>query len=308
MNPETAQLSGAATIEALPEGWGVDNSTGRLVDVLLGRPESYAWRRDLNSISAVTFMNMDRMGYTFDKDRALAQHQAMVDVYAGAGVRCHYLPADSGLTSSVFARDSSFMTPWGPVVAAVQTEPRRRDYAVVTRCYVDLGVPIWNWVTAGYFEGGDFAIIEPGVVLLGYSGTRSTREGAEQVARWMIEAGWEALTVPIAPQFVHMDAVVVMVGRKLALVCTDALEQYVLDWLKAHGVRILPVSYRECVALGANVVNLGEERILSMMQNVDVNARLRAEGLEVMAVEYEQFTLGGGGVHCSSHEILRYSA
>src|ERR1700733_7692693 len=110
MNSETIQADVAPTGVAFQEGWGVDNSTGRLVDVLIGRPDSYVWRRDLNAISAVTFMNMDRMGYTFDHSRAIAQHQTMVDVYAAAEVRCHYLPADAGLTSSVFARDSSFMT------------------------------------------------------------------------------------------------------------------------------------------------------------------------------------------------------
>lgn len=307
MNPETAQVAESPTTEAFPEGWGVANSTGRLADALLGQPDSYVWRRDLNSISANTFMNMDRLGYTFDRNRAMEQHQAMVDVYAAAGVRCHYLPADAGLTSSVFARDSSFMTPWGPVVAGVQTEPRRRDYAVVTRFYVEAGIPIWNWVTAGYFEGGDFAIIDPGAVLLGYSGSRSTREGAEQVARWMIDEGWEAMTVPIAPQFVHMDAVVVMVAPKLALVCVDALEQYALDWFKAHSVRVLPVSYRECMRLGGNVVCLGDDRVLSTVDNGTVNERLKAEGLDVLTVEYEQFTLGGGGLHCSVHEMLRYS-
>jgi N-dimethylarginine dimethylaminohydrolase len=306
MNSETIQADVAPTGVAFQEGWGVDNSTGRLVDVLIGRPDSYVWRRDLNAISAVTFMNMDRLGYNFDKDRALRQHQAMVQAFTDAGVRCHHLPADAGLTSSVFVRDSSFMTPWGPVVAAIQTEPRRRDYAVVTRFYIEAGVPIWNWVTAGYFEGGDFAIVEPGSILLGYSGTRSTREGAEQVAKWMIDAGWEAMTVPIAPQFVHMDAVVVMVAPKLALVCVDALEDYVLDWLRARSVRMLPVSYRECMRLGGNVVCLGEGRILSTTENIAVNERLRAEGLEVFTVEFEQFTLGGGGLHCSCHEILRH--
>jgi N-dimethylarginine dimethylaminohydrolase len=33
--------------------------------------------------------------------------------------------------------------------------------------------------------------------------------------------------------------------------------------------------------------------------------RMRAEGLEVIDIEYEMFTLGGGGVHCSCHELRR---
>lgn len=294
--------------DQFPQGWGIDNATGALTDVLLGDPSNYIWRADLNAISAVTFANMDRMGYSFSKERALEQHAKLVEAFHGADVRCHFLPADEGLNSSVFSRDSSFMTPWGAVVAAVQTEPRRRDYSVVTRFYHDVGIPIWRWVTAGYFEGGDFAIIEPGVVLLGYSGTRSTKPGAEQVAGWMEEQGWEVMTVPIGPQFVHMDAVVVMLAPKVALVCEDALEQYALDWLDGHGIRRIPVTYRECVRLGGNVVALGNDRVLSMTQNTAVNERLTAEGFEVVAIDYEMFTLGGGGVHCSCHEIRREPA
>lgn len=288
-----------------PDGVGVDNHVGQLVDVLLGRPDHYRWRADLNAISAMTFVNMEQLGYKFDRELALTQHRGLVGALERAGVRCHYLPADAGLPCSVFARDSSFMTPWGPVVAAVQTPPRRRDYAVVTRFYQEAGIPIWRWVTAGYFEGGDFVLIEPGVALLGYSGTRSTREGAEQVAGWMAEQGWEALAVPIAPQFVHMDAVVVMLSRGLALVCEDALEAYAREWLAARGIRTIPVTYSECVRLGGNVVSLGGGRVLSMTQNRTVNERLRAEGLEVVAIDYDMFTLGGGGVHCSCHELRR---
>lgn len=294
-----------ASTDRFPDGLGLTNQTGKLVDVLLGRPDSYEWRAELNAISAMTFVHRERTGYAFDQERALAQHRALVDAFDAAGVRCHYLPADDGLPSSVFARDSSFMTPWGPVVAAVQTPPRRRDYAVVTQFFHAAEVPIWRWVTAGYFEGGDFAIVEPGVALLGYAGTRSTKEGAEQVQGWLQAEGWEALAVPIAPQFVHMDAVLVMLAPGLALVCEDALEAYALDWLDAHRIRRIPVSYRECMSLGGNVVALGDDRVISMSQNTTINERLRAEGFTVAAIDYEQFTLGGGGVHCSCHELRR---
>jgi N-dimethylarginine dimethylaminohydrolase len=307
MNPADMLTGAPDPTLALPQGWGIDNQTARLTDVLLARPDEFVWK-PMNAISAMTFANMEKLGHRFDKDRAMRQWQALVDAFGDADVRCHYLEADAGLTHSVFARDSNFMTPWGPVVAAIQTEARRRDYAVVARYFHDTGIPIWNWVTAGYFEGGDFAVVEPGAALLGYAGNRSTREGAEQVQGWMEAEGWEAMTVPLAPQFVHMDAVVVMLAPKLALVCEDALEQYVLDWFDARGIRRIPVTYRECVQLGGNVVCLGEERVLSMTHNVTLNERLRAEGLDVRAIDYDMFTLGGGGVHCSCHELRREPA
>ena len=103
-------------------------------------------------------------------------------------------------------------------------------------------------------SAGEFAIIEPGVVMLGYSVNRSTKEGAEQVEGWMRERGWEVLTVPLPPQFVHLDAALVMIAEKRALVCEDALERYSLDFLRAHGVSWTVVEYRDCVKLGGNLL------------------------------------------------------
>ena len=42
-----------------------------------------------------------------------------------------------------------------------------------------------------------------------------------------------------------------------------------------------------------------------MAHNVNINPRLEQEGFEVTAIEYDMFALGGGGVHCSCHELRR---
>ena len=290
--------------EAWPDGWGVDNATGVLRDVLLGKPDHFGWR-PISAIARRTFANLDTLGITFDRQLAMRQHREMVDIYHGAGVRTHFLDADEGLACSVYARDSSAMTPWGALITSIQTPYRRRDYALVAEFYRRAGIPIWHWVTAAHFEGGDFDIVEPGFVLLGYGGERSEEAGAMQVARWVEAEGWEALTVAIPAHFVHMDALVVMIAEKLAVVCKDALEDYVTDALEARGIEMVPVGYRECVRLGCNVVPLGDKRILSMASNADLNARLEALGFEVYAPDMSMFQHGGGGVHCLSQELRR---
>ncbi len=198
------------------------------------------------------------------------------------------------------------MTPWGAVITSIQTPPRRRDYAVASEFYHKAGIPIWKWVTAGHFEGGDFCILKPGVAVLGWSGDRSSKEGAEQVEGWLRDKGWEVLVAPIPPQFVHMDAVVVMLEKGLALVCEDALQPYALDYIKqTHSIEVIKVAYADCVKLGGNLVSLGNRRVLSMSHNVNVNRQLKEAGFEVTAVDYDMFALGGGGVHCSCHELHR---
>lgn len=285
--------------------WGVKAQTGVLTDVLLGKPDHFRWV-PLNSISAVTLANMEEMGHRFDRQKAMAQHRKMVDVYEENGIQVHFVEADEGLPSSVFTRDSSFMTPWGAVITSIQTPPRRRDYAVASSFYNDAGIPIWKWVTAGHFEGGDFVILKPGVALLGWSGDRSTKEGAEQVAGWLREKDWDVLVTPIPPQFVHMDAAVVMLEKGLALVCEDALQPYALDYIKeVHGIETVKVAYADCVKLGGNLVSFGNKRVLSMSHNINVNKQLSDLGFDVTAIDYDMFALGGGGVHCSCHELHR---
>lgn len=295
---------GGGPTPEMPEGWGVNNGTGVLKDVLLGKPDHFGWR-PISHIAKRTFANLEQFGIRFDAQLAQKQHREMVEIYEHCGVRVHFLEADEGLPCSVYARDSSAMTPWGALVCSIQTPYRRRDYAVVQEFYRKAGIPIWNWATAGHFEGGDFDILEPGVVLMGYCGERSEEEGARQVAKWVEKEGWEAYTAPIPAAFVHMDALVVMVAPKTAVVCSEALEDYVIDFLKAKQIKFIDVSYHDCVRLGCNVVALGKDRILSMASNKTLNERLKAMGFEVFAPDVSMFQYGGGGVHCMSHELRR---
>ena len=286
------------------DGWGIDNDYGVLRDVLLGRPDHFEWR-PISQIAKRTFANLERLGHTYDHQLAQKQHREMVDIYQSCGVEVHFLEADEGLPCSVYARDSSAMTPWGALITSIQTPYRRRDYAVSSAFYRSMDIPIWKWVTAGHFEGGDFDIIEPGAVLLGFCGERSEEAGALQVAKWIEAEGWDVLASPIPTTFVHMDGAIVMIAEKLAVGCVDALEDYVLDWLAARNIEIIAVGYRDAAKLGCNVVALGGDRVLSMATNADLNERLRARGFEVFDPDMSMFQLGGGGVHCLSQALRR---
>ena len=196
------------------------------------------------------------------------------------------------------------MTPWGALICHMQLKCRRADYITAIRFYQNAGIPIWNMVSAGHFEGGDFCIIQPGSVLIGFGGERSEEEGARQVAAWVEAEGWEAVVAPIPAHFVHMDALVVPIAPKLAVACLDALESWVIDWVTANGFEIVDVPYRECAKnLGVNLVSLGDKRILSMASSANLNARLEAMGFEVFVPDMSMFTLGG--VHCLSQVLIR---
>lgn len=287
--------------------WGINNDYSRLYDVLLGQPEYYKWV-EAGPMIGRTLANADKTGVRFDLQKAMAQHAEMVAIYEENGVRCHYLAADPVLHRNFFARDSSAMTPWGALICHMQLKVRRADYVSAIQFYQANDIPIWNFATAGHFEGGDFVILEPGRVLLGYSGERSEKAGTEQVAEMIRREGWEALVAPISREFIHMDGLIVPLDKKLLVACIDALEPWVVQQLKAWGFEFVDVTYREAKDLGVNLVTLGDGKVLSMQGAEDLNEKMRALGYKVYAPDMSMFTLGGGGVHCLSQALCRESA
>ena len=84
-------------------------------------------------------------------------------------------------------------------------------------------------ITAGSFEGGDFDIIEPGIVLIGCCGERTQEQSANQVSGWFEKEGWEVKLAPIAEHYVHIDLMVCMLAEKLCAVCLETTEPEIVD-------------------------------------------------------------------------------
>ena len=76
-------------------------------------------------------------------------------------------------------------------------------------------------------------------------------------------------------------------------------------WLTERQIEIVEVSSDAAMLLGVNVLSLGKDRILSGAGAKELNAKLRAHGLEVLDPDLEMFTLGGGGAHCLTQPLRR---
>ncbi len=297
-----ARVAGGGTPR--PEGWGVDSEYGTLREVLLGPVESFHWMED-NAVYSSIVRDTLRKGHRFDKQLAMRQHREMVEAYEAAGVTVHTLPVNEHTPYQVYARDSSFMTPYGAVICQLANPRRRGEYAEALRFYLAQGIPIYDMVSAGNFEGGDFDVIAPGCVLIGYTGFRCEEVAARQVGGWFEREGWEVKYAAIDSFYVHIDLMVCMLADKLAAVCLDTTEPEIVDWLRAKGIEIVPVSFKETMVLGCNVVALGNDRVLSTAAATDLNARLRALGMEVYDPDMTMFTQAGGGVHCMAQPLRR---
>ncbi|MEM7239834.1 MAG: arginine deiminase family protein [Pseudomonadota bacterium] len=282
--------------------WGANSDYGRLRDVLLGPVENYRWLKT-SSLSKKTL----RRGVEFDPAVAKAQHDEMVSAYQSAGVEVHTHVPDEVLPYQIFARDSSVMTPFGAVITNMAQWWRRGENFRAIETYQRLGVPIYDYVTAGTFEGGDFNVIEPGCVLIGWEGDegRSQEQAAEQLKGWFVAEGWEVRLADIDPYYVHIDLMVVMLAPKLAAVCLECTDPGIVDWLKSKQIEIVPVPFQETMALGCNVVALGDDRVLLPAGSKSLKAALKARGFTIYDPELGMITQGGGGVHCMCQSLRR---
>ena len=282
------------------QAWGVDSEHGRLLDVLVCKPDNFRWR----ATSAISQATLDA-GHQFDADLAASQHAALVSAYEEAGAQVHFLEPDPPLPYQVFTRDSSTMGPNGTVVTQPAQWWRRGEYAPVIRFHQEAEIPIREMITAGSLEGGDVMIVEPGAVLIGAGETRTQEVAASQLAGWFREDGWEARVQPIPERYVHIDVLVAVLGEKLAAACTEVLPAAAVEWLRGKGFDLIEVSEEQAFTLGVNAISLGDERVISAAGAEELNAALRDRGLAVIEVDLSMFTLGGGGPHCLSQALRR---
>lgn len=283
-------------------GWSLRNETDALTDVLLGSPAH------LRHLATSSLSRKHLRAAPCNVQVAQAQHAELVAAYRDFGVAIHWHEPEPELPMQVYSRDSSVMTPYGAIITAMANWWRRGENYAAIRTYERLGIPIYDMVTAGTFEGGDFNVIEDGVVLIGCGGARTQEEGARQVQTWFEKEGWETRLAFFDEFYVHIDLMVVPVAEKLTAVCLATTEPGIVDWLKGKSHEIIDVPFEDTVNLGCNFMSLGRGRVIAPASSRTLIEKLRALGFEVAAVDMSEISKTGGGIHCMAQALRRAPA
>jgi N-dimethylarginine dimethylaminohydrolase len=279
--------------------WSIDSETGALTDVLLCPPDHYEWIKT-NAIAVETL----RSGRRIDTQQLRSQFRQLEDALDQGGVHRHYVEPEPHLPYQVYTRDSSQTTPWGPVLTQLALPARRGEAASILKFHGPKD-GFWRYCSRGAIEGGDIHIVRPGLLLVGWSGVRTSKEGASQFADWFKQAGWEVRLEYFAEHFLHLDVLFCMATDGLAVACIEALGDEFADWLRARRVRVIEATYREVMAMSCNLLALGRDRVISPRHSTRINAALRAEGVAVYDPELDLFAAGGGSVHCMTMPLAR---
>ncbi|HEY8611775.1 MAG TPA: arginine deiminase family protein [Roseomonas sp.] len=281
--------------------WRVSSETAPLREVLLCPPDHYRWI-PTNSIVRRTLAGENQSPATAHLQ---AQHAELVHAIEQGGATVRKIAPEPHLPYMAYTRDSVVVTHRGPVLCQLERPQRRGEYAPLIDFHAAHGSAFWRKSSAGTLEGGDIHIIRPGLATIGASGGRTDTAGAEQLAGWLRSEGWEVRVEDFDEHFLHLDVLFCMAAEGLAVACEDVLDPAFLQWLKARGIRWIPVPYRDAMQLGCNILALGNGRVVSAHESTGLNAALRAEGLEVLDPALSLFTAGGGGPHCLTCPLRR---
>lgn len=297
--------------EVWGERWGAWDEVGRLRRVLVRAPgdeweqiTADAWDEESQAL-------VDPLGQWYwtspeapDMDKVRAQHDGLVQTLRDQGVEVVVAePLGGRFTKAIYVRDPLVTVPGGAVIGRMAVTMRRGEEADITRIVAAEGLPILHTVTGtGTLEGGSLVKLRDGLAAFGTS-IRCNEEGARQLQAVFARIGWELLVVPLTGYTIHLDLHLTMVDRDRCLVDAPGLPYWFLTELEARGFELLHPDRDEEWALNALALSPG--RVLMAEGSPRTVERLEAAGIEVITTPYDEIQKAGGGVHCSTMELLR---
>lgn len=276
----------------------VDSETGRLSTVLMARMNGFVLHEPMNEVQ--------RHFYAIDPPRPeklKAQHQAFATALAQAGVDIVWVEDRSDTLHQIFVRDIAVVILDTLVVCAMSSPLRRNEPKALAGLIDRVEAPVEH-IEAGFLEAGDVMVHE-GTLYVG----QSPRTGSRALS-WLDRRFGGRLDITpltLAPPFIHLDVVFGPVGRDQAIIYPPAFEPEALALLQRR-FRLIEVDRGEQFALATNVLPLSPEAVISAAHQTRVNGLLRASGLHVTEVAYDEVAKLGGALRCATCPLVRESA
>ncbi len=279
---------------------------GPLKRVLLCSPKAAGWGRPASPWRT--------LGYFHEPKGELAerQHARLAEILESAGAEVHFLPADEALgLDAVYAHDASFPTDSGMVLMHPGKVARRGEPARQEVFFESLGLPILGRIEPpGITEGGDILWLDSRTILIG-EGYRTNAEGIDQLWKLVAPMGVEVRKAPLPHgpgpgACLHLMSLMSVLDEKVMLVDPPWLAVETVRELEKRGFHLVPIESSERDSLACNVLALGNRKLLAIEENEKTNARLAADGFEVLTFPGSEVSANGsGGPTCLTRPFLR---
>jgi N-dimethylarginine dimethylaminohydrolase len=207
---------------------------------------------------------------------------------------------------AIYVRDPLVTVPGGAIIGRMGVRMRRGEEAEITRAVASIGIPILGTLTGtATLEGGSFVKLDSKTAVFGLS-IRCNQAAADQLAAILERVGMDLIVVSLPGYTIHIDLHIAMVDVDKALVDVPGLPYWFLEYLEERGIEAIAADPSE--QWGPNALCLSPGRVLMAAEAPRTAERLAARGVDVIPVEYGEVHKNGGGVHCSTMELVRERA
>lgn len=229
------------------------------------------------------------------------QHHQLVQTLRDEGVEVHLLPSVPGLPYQHATRDVGVVINDTLLISNIREETRRLEVQVAQPRLESYGLRVIV-TDHGFIEGGD-VFVDGSRIWVGI-GSRTNEAGAEYLDR-MFGRDYEVIPVFFDPVYTHLDTVFGILGQGCVLVFEPAFAAASLRRIHHAFPCVIVLSAAEQQSAGANILNLGPKRLISIAENEALNRRLIDSGFEVVPVAFSEVIKSGGSVRCDTLPVER---
>jgi N-dimethylarginine dimethylaminohydrolase len=239
-----------------------------------------------------------------DLPRVQDQHKGLVAALEAENVQIIYADAlGPSFTKAIYTRDPLLSVPGGVIIGRLAPAMRRGEEASVSRAVAAAGVPILHTIVGtGMVEGGSLVKLKRRVAAYGTS-IRCNNEGAEQLAQVLRWLDIDLITLPMTGFSIHLDGQLGMVDVDKAIVRAEGLPHWFLECLPELGIE--PIWAQPGERWAVNCLATRPGRVIISDDCPRTAELLERRGVTTIPIPYDEIHRNGGGIHCSTLELLR---
>ncbi|MFC0524603.1 dimethylarginine dimethylaminohydrolase family protein [Pontibacillus salicampi] len=276
----------------------VASEYGVLKKVLLARPEYLDVSNPINVIAE------KHSKHTLNVEQACKEHALFVEALEEHDVEVYLAETHPRFPYEVNTRDLGVSTEKGIVFGRFQNPYRWGEHRLAERTLHEHKIPIHYQLTAGNLEGGDVMYIDEKTVGVG-TGIRTDETAVKALETYLHELGKNIIQIPFSEKYLHLDMIMNVIGEKVAIICEEALPHTLVKWLEEESFQLIRVSEEDVFLHKCNLLNIGNQVIISHHQAASVNTELKELGYTVVELALEEILKSGGGPRCMSFPVER---
>ncbi|GIN66149.1 hypothetical protein J41TS2_15700 [Bacillus sonorensis] len=265
-----------------------------LKKVVLCRPEYMAIQDVINETQK--YFHKENI----DRTIAVRQHETLINELEKRGVEVFLLPASSQFPEQVFTRDIGFTIGETVFTSRLSADIRQGEENVLQEWLSKENIAYRSFNGGYKIEGGDI-LIDQHTVYAGVS--ERTSFSAVQALKRLLPSH-EVIPVPFEETYLHLDCVFNILSPQEALVYPKALGEKEYEVLKKR-YDMIEVPENEQFTLGTNVLSIGNQTVISLPDNKEVNRQLRSRGYTVIEIDLSEIIKSGGSFRCCTMPLER---